>query len=407
VVKRHDVVILGGGPAGISAAASLAEMGIRDIVLIEREAALGGVPRHCGHLAFGLREFRRLMGGPAYARRLAQTVAGLDVRTHTTVSAIAPGGEVDLLHPERGPEKVSGRAVLLAFGVRETPRSTRLVDGDRPWGVTTTGALQQFVYIAGIRPFRRAVVVGSELVAFSALLTLRHGGMSAAAMIEAGPRITARRPGDWVARLLLGVPVLTETSLVAIQGNGKVEAVEIERRGRRQTIACDGVIFTGGFRPETAILAQSHIALDPGTRGPAIDQYWRASDPQFFVAGNLLRPVETAGVAWAEGRAVGKSIAAELAGRLPPPAPATPLSVGGLLKYAYPQRLILPPGNVSPLLLKARMTRAARGRLRLTADGKELWGRRMSALPERRLSLPVSLLPQGAAGSLAIDFQEE
>ena len=115
---RHDVVILGGGPAGLSAAKRLGELGVHDIVLIEREAELGGVPRHCGHLAFGLREFRRLMSGPTYARCLAETVTGLDIRTKTTVTAIARGGEIDLQHPETGPGRIAGRAVLLAFGVR-------------------------------------------------------------------------------------------------------------------------------------------------------------------------------------------------------------------------------------------------------------------------------------------------
>jgi NADPH-dependent 2,4-dienoyl-CoA reductase/sulfur reductase-like enzyme len=406
-MTRHDVVILGGGPAGLSAAKRLGELGVRDIVLIEREAELGGVPRHCGHLAFGLREFHRLLSGPAYTRRLADTVTGLNVRTKTTVTAVSPGGEVDIIHPESGPGRIAGRAVLLAFGVRETPRSTRLVSGDRPWGVTTTGALQQFVYLAGIRPFRRAVVVGSELVAFSALLTLRHGGMTAAAMIEAGPRITARRPGDWVARLMLGVPVLTNTSLLAIHGGAKVEAVEIERAGLRQTIACDGVVFTGQFRPETAILAESHLALDPGTAGPMIDQYWRASDPSFFVAGNLLRPVETAGVAWAEGRAAADSIAASLAGDLPAPDRMISLSAEAPLKYVYPQRLALPLRPISPLMLKARAARILRGRIRLMADGRELWSRAMVALPERRLSIPVSSLPRGEVGRITVDFIEE
>ncbi len=406
-MSRHDVVILGGGPAGLSAAKRLGELGVRDVVLIEREAELGGVPRHCGHLAFGLREFHRLLSGPSYARRLVESVPGLDIRTKTTVTAISPGGEVDTLHPETGPGRIAGRAVLLAFGVRETPRSTRLVSGERPWGVTTTGALQQFVYLAGIQPFRRAVVVGSELVAFSALLTLRHGGMSAAAMIEAGPRITARRPGDWIARLLLGVPVLTETNLLAIHGGSMVEAVEVERAGRRLAIACDGVVFTGQFRPETAILAQSHLAVDPGTHGPAIDQYWRASDPQFFVAGNLLRPVETAGVAWAEGRAAADAIAASLIGNLPAPNREIALSSEAPLKYVYPQRLALPLGEVSPLMLKARVSRSVRGRIRLMADGRERWSRPMTALPERRLSFPPSKLPRDGVDRITAEFIED
>ena len=258
----HQVAILGGGPAGLSAAQRLAELGIKEILLIEREEALGGVPRHCGHPAFGLREFHRLLGGPAYARRLAAAASGIEIRSRTTVTAIDPGGRIRCLDPDHGESALEARAILLAFGVRETPRSARLIGGDRPWGVITTGALQQFVYLQKIRPFRRAVIVGSELVAFSALLTLRHGGIATAAMIEEGPRITARRPADILARLALGVPVLTSTRLLTIHGIGKVESVEVERAGRREHIACDGVVFTGRFRPETGILATSHIALD-------------------------------------------------------------------------------------------------------------------------------------------------
>lgn len=403
----YEVAILGGGPAGLSAAQRLVELGIRNIVLIEREEALGGVPRHCGHPAFGLREFHRLLGGPAYARRLAAAVTGIEIRSRTTVTAIEPGGRVRILDPVHGESGLEAKAILLAFGVRETPRSARLIGGDRPWGVITTGALQQFVYLQKIRPFRRAVVVGSELVAFSALLTLRHGGIAAAAMIEESPRITARRPADSLARLALGVPVLTSTRLLAIHGIGKVESVEIERAGKRERIACDGIVFTGRFRPETGILATGHIALDPATSGPAIDQYWRSSDPRVFVAGNLLHPVETAGVAWAEGRAAAEAIAAHLAGRLPAPAPAIAVTAKPPLRYVYPQRLVAPIAGLSPLLLKARAERAARGRLRLMADGREVWSRRMSLLPERRISLPVDRVPRDGVASIGVEFEEE
>ncbi len=202
------------------------------------------------------------------------------------------------------------------------------------------------------------------------------------------------------------MPVLTGSALVAIHGGAKVEAVEIERTGKRRRIACDGVVFTGQFRPETAILATSHLALDPGTRGPMIDQYWRASDPAYFVAGNLLRPVETAGVAFAEGRAAADSIAASLAGKLPAPQRMIALSAAAPLKYLYPQRLALPLARISPLLMKARIQHPARGRLRLTANGRELWSRAMTALPERRLSIPVSRLPQGEVDDITVDFIE-
>jgi NADPH-dependent 2,4-dienoyl-CoA reductase/sulfur reductase-like enzyme len=406
-MRTHNVVILGGGPAGLAAAQRLRELGVRDVVLLEREAVAGGIPRHCGHTGFGLREFGWPFTGPAYARRLVATAKDLDIRTYTTVTGIEPGGRVHLVHPENGASVIAGRRVLLAFGVRETPRSTRLVSGTRPWGVTTTGALQQFVYLTGAKPFERAVIVGTELVSFSALLTLRHGGMQALAMIEEGSRIIARRPADWIARHLLGVPVLTGTRLVAIHGRARVEAVEIEREGKRETIVCDGVVFTGGFRPETAILRESHLKLDPGTGGPAIDQYWRCSDPQFFAAGNLLRGVETAAVAWAEGRRAAEAIAQDLPRPLPAPALHIPISIAAPLKYVYPQSLALPANEIDPLLFRLRVSRPARGRLRLLADGREIWSGRVNALPERRLSLPVHRIPRDGIAGIAIELAEE
>ena len=137
----------------------------------------------------------------------------------TTVTAIEPGGRVDIVHPDDGARIVEGRCILLATGIRETPRSARLVTGTRPLGVITTGALQQMVYLEASPAFARAVIVGTELVSFSALLTARHGGIKIAAMIEEGERITARKPGDWIARPFFGVPVLTGTKLVAIRGS--------------------------------------------------------------------------------------------------------------------------------------------------------------------------------------------
>ena len=406
-MRRHEVVIVGGGPAGLAAAARGAELGRRDVVVLEREREAGGVPRHCGHTGFGIAEFRRLMHGPAYARRLAEAAGDAMLRTGVTATRLLPGGELEIATPDGG-DRIAGRAVLIALGARETPRSARLVSGTRPWGVTTTGALQQLVHLARATPFTRPLVVGSELVAFSALLTLRHAGIRPLAMIEENMRITARRPGDWVARGILGVPVWTGARLAAIHGQRRVEAVEIERAGKRQRVACDGVVFTGRFVPEAALLATSPIEIDPATGGPSIDQHWRCSDPAYFAAGNLLRPIETAGVAWREGRAAAERIAAALAGELPAPARELRIGFDAPLRYVYPQRIGLPdqPGRtLDPLMLRARVARAVRGRLTLVANGSEIWSRRIAALPERRIVLPAGLVSPDRLESLAIRFE--
>ena len=164
-----DVAIVGGGPAGVAAALELRRRGVKRVVILEREEAAGGVPRHCGHPPFGMREFCRILTGPAYARKLCQAAlaAGVDVRPHTAVTTLRPFGELDVATPA-GPAEIVARRVVLATGGRESPRSARRVSGDRPVGVITTGTLQQSVYIEGLKPFRRPVVVGTELVSLSA-----------------------------------------------------------------------------------------------------------------------------------------------------------------------------------------------------------------------------------------------
>jgi NADPH-dependent 2,4-dienoyl-CoA reductase/sulfur reductase-like enzyme len=386
-----DVLILGGGPAGLSCARALRKLGIRDVVLLEREAQLGGIPRHCGHLGFGLREFGKVHGGPDYAKRLADEAAGGDLRLRTTVLKIEPGGVVRATGAN-GPEDFQAKAVVLALGARETPRSARLISGTRPLGVMNTGALQQLVYLKGICPFKRPVVIGSELVSFSTLLTLRHAGVKPLAIIEENTRITARQPGAWVARLGFGVPVLTNTRLLRILGQDTVSAVEIDRGFGPEPMECDGVILTGRFRPETALIVPSHVEIDPGTKGPAIDGWFRCSDPQYFAAGNLLRGIETAGQCWREGKAVAAMVVAKLDNRLPVRAPDAQVTLSGPLAYVYPQRIYRDAPTDHPLLFKARVSRATRGRLSVIVDGRTVWSHRISALPERRIAwkLPTS-----------------
>jgi hypothetical protein len=225
-------------------------------------------------------------------------------------------------------------------------------------------------------------------------------------MIEEGERITARRPGDLVARWLLGVPVLTRAKALTIEGGNSVSGITIEQDGQRRAIACDGVVFSGRFVPEAALIETSHLALDPGTRGPVVDQHWRCSDPAYFCAGNLLRGIETAGRCCREGAAAAVSIAAARANRLPPPQRRVAVALHGPLRYVYPQIVATPGAALPDLMLKARVSRTARGRLRLVVNGREAWSRAIRALPERRIQLPARLVPVDDLESLAVELAE-
>lgn len=403
-----DVAIVGGGPAGLAAASELKQLGVASVLVLDREPTAGGVPRHCGHYAFGMREFGRVLRGPEYAARLlARAVkSGVTIQTRTTVTLLERGPTLRVTTPD-GLASVSARRVILATGVREKSRAQRLIGGTKPGGVLSTGALQGLVYLDGLVPFRRPVVLGSELVSFSALLTCRHAGIKPVAIIEPGPRTTAWR-GSRLLPAVLGIPLMLETKIQRILGRSQVEAIQVsDRDGQTRLIETDGVIVSGQFVPEAPLVYSSHLTFDAASGGPEIDQFMRLSDPDYFAAGNLLRPVETAGWCWSEGRAAARVVHASLQGNLTPHAPSLRVSVTTpALKLVVPQRLVAGSANSALDHLQLRAARAFRGEVTLALDGQPLWSEMRSALPERRILIPLGWLDKKMRGQVTISVVE-
>ncbi len=403
-----DVAIVGAGPAGLAAATELKARGIRSVLVIERAAEAGGVPRHCGHPPFGMREFGRVLRGPDYAARLVARAeaAGAEILRKTDVLSADAGGML-LVTRSEGTAEIAAKRVLLATGVRETPRAARLIGGSRPQGVMTTGALQAMVYLNRQAPFRNPVIVGTELVSFSALLTCRHADIRPAAMIEPGDRPTAWRVSLGLP-LAMRVPVFLNTRVVAVEGRERVEAVVVADAKGERRLACDGVLFTGRFTPEASLVRMGHLAFDPASGGPVVDQYGRCSDPSYFAAGNLLRPVETAGWSWREGREVGAAVATDLTDGLPQAERTLTITPVAPVRYALPQTISLPIGRPALPALQLRVARAVSGTLRLRLGSHTVWQRRVSARPEQRLTVPLDPgALRSAKGSLEIGFSEE
>ncbi len=308
-MERHEVIVIGGGPAGLAAGRRLAELGLRDVVILEREAEAGGVPRHCGHGGFGWQSHHRLWTGPSYAARLRSDAEGLDLRTGSTVVAIEAGG-VLTVHTRAGVDRMQASKVMICTGARETPASARLLGGRRLAGIMNTGALQQHVYLHGFIPFKKPLILGTEWVSYSAILTCREMGCRPVAMIESDAGPSAPGIAKYVARHVFGVPVLTDTQLVAIYGAGRVESVKIQRHGVVQSLACDGIIVSGQFRAENALFAQGELVLDGSA--PRVNGAYSCSDAAYSAAGNVLVPLKTASACWVQGRAAAEQVVIEL-----------------------------------------------------------------------------------------------
>jgi thioredoxin reductase len=315
-MNMTDVLIVGGGPAGLAAAVELRRAHGLEVLVVEREAELGGVPRHCNHPGFGFSDLRTLRTGPGYARLRADLArrAGVRCLTETTAIGWGDGTAIRITSP-RGVEEIRGRAVILAQGCRERPRAARLVSGMRPLGVLTTGSFQQLLHLRGQRVGRRAVVVGAEHVSFSAVHALTASGCGVAAVVTELPRHQTWPPILWATTGWRGIPVLCGTRVARIFGEGRVEGVEIVRDSRRERIDCDTVIFTGDWIPDHELARLGQIELYPGTRGPAIDGEFRTSRRGVFAAGNLTHGAERADIAGLEGRCAAAGVARFLAGR--------------------------------------------------------------------------------------------
>lgn len=183
--QRVAVAIVGGGPSGLTAAAALADRVDGEVVVIEREAETGGIPRHSDHLGYGMRDLKRFISGPAYARRLTTMArdAGVTLETEAMVTGWAGDRQLQVTSPS-GLRAITADAVVLATGARERPRPARLVPGDRPNGVYTTGQLQNLVHVHHAKVGSRALIVGAELVSWSAVLTLREAGCATVGMVS-------------------------------------------------------------------------------------------------------------------------------------------------------------------------------------------------------------------------------
>ena len=314
-----DVLVVGAGPAGLSAAAELRRLGVARVLVADREAEPGGVPRHSRHTGYGIRDLHRIMTGPAYARALTQAAlgAGAEVRPGCTVTDLDCEKMSAALTSARGVETVYPSAVLLATGCRERPRAARLIPGDRPAGIMTTGELQQRVYLAGERLSGRALVVGAEHVGFSAALTLAHAGARVIALVTEHERHQSYAAFRAAAALRWRTPVWTSAVVRRVDGpGGRLAGAEVSDAGGGNTryVPCELIVFTGDWIPDHALARTARLTIDQGTRGPAVDTALATSADGVFAAGNLLHAAETADIAALSGRHAARQVAAYLRG---------------------------------------------------------------------------------------------
>jgi thioredoxin reductase len=388
-----EVVIIGGGPAGLACAIGLRRFGVGNVLVLEREAQAGGVPRHCNHQGFGARDLRRIMSGPHYARRYVERARrfGARVDAESMVTGWSASRELEVTGPT-GRRLLTPAAVVLATGCRERPRAARLVAGSRPAGIMTTGMLQQLVELHGERIGGRALIVGAEHVSFAALLTLARAGARVVALVTELPRQQSLALARAAAALRYRTPVWTRTSVRAIHGYPDVEEVELEDldSGATRNVRCETVVFSADWIPDYELAVLGGISLDPGTRGPRVDTAVRTSRAGVFAAGNLIHAAEPADVAALSGRHAAQSVARWLSDQSPWPSSAIPIACRPPLRWISPNA-VSPEPSAPPrgrfLLRSSLFMRSPE--IEIRQDGRALWRGTIARLgPGRSRPLP-------------------
>lgn len=382
------VVVVGGGPAGLASAVELRRRGVADVVVIDREEHAGGVPRHCEHPGFGVRDLHRVLSGPRYAQRYVELAhaAGAEVRAATMATGWDASGALELTTANRR-ERIQPDAVVLATGCRERPRSARLVPGTRAEGVLTTGLLQELAQ-RGLPIGERALIVGAEHVSYSALLTLAHAGVAVVAMVTDLPHQQSLPFAGTAAALRYRAPLWTSTEVADIRGWPRVEEVELRGgNGQHRRVKCDTVVFTGDWIPDHELAVLGGIDLDPGTRGPRVDSALRTSRAGVFAVGNLVQGAEPADIAALAGRHSAAAVTLWLQERDWPA--SVPVSCLAPVTWVSPNAVSTASAPPRGRFLLRASAFLERPRIEIRQEGRVLWSGQLRRLvPGRSAALP-------------------
>ena len=324
-VEKVDVLIVGAGPAGMAAAIAAKEAGVDNLLVLEREANMGGILRQCIHNGFGLHRFKEELTGPEYAQRDIDKVKelGIEVRCGTTVLSIDENRFVTAVSKEKGVQLFEAGALILAMGCRERPRGALATPGTRCAGIYSAGTAQKFVNLEGYMPGKRVVILGSGDIGLIMARRMTLQGAKVLACVELMPYSSGLNRNIVQCLHDYDIPLLLSHTVIDIQGKERLTGVtvaEVDAKrqpipGTEQHFDCDTLLLSVGLLPENELTRQADVEMSNLTSGAVVDDTLQTSKEGIFACGNVLHVHDLVDFVSAESFKAGKAAAAYVQGK--------------------------------------------------------------------------------------------
>lgn len=318
-MKNYDIVIIGGGPAGLAAAVSAKENGIESILILERDKELGGILNQCIHNGFGLHTFKEELTGPEYAGRFIEQVNELQIeyKLHTMVMDISADKVVTAMNREEGLFEIQAKAVILAMGCRERPRGALNIPGYRPAGIFSAGTAQRLVNMEGYLPGREVVILGSGDIGLIMARRMTLEGAKVKVVAELMPYSGGLKRNIVQCLDDYGIPLKLSHTVVDIQGKERLEGItlaEVDGKGKpipgtEEFYSCDTLLLSVGLIPENELSGGMGVELNPVTSGPRVNESLETNIEGVFACGNVLHVHDLVDFVSEEAKAAGKNAA--------------------------------------------------------------------------------------------------